>query len=239
MLARSTRSVASLVVIFLAASTSGWAQLTSITGLFTTGVNDSGVALGDNVQESHYVITANTGGTPTDGGAYTVKTSGIPGGWVDNPITGDARWVVADSGGKNPGNNPSRAAGTYDYTLTFTMPAGAQLDTVAIAGIGAADNSAAIYVNSVLVSGQSLSGSGSTNAFTLNSTNATFQAGSNTITFRVNNTTKSDTGLLITSFAGTAIVPETHASLPVAVAVGISGIAAFLRRRRKQSKPLP
>ena len=209
------------------------AQLTSITGLFTTGVNASGTALGNNIQESHYVITADTGGTPTGGGAYTVKSTALGAGWMANPASG-SRWVVADSGGSNPGNNPSRPAGTYDYTLTFSMPAGAQVWAVSITGTGAADDSASIYVNGILVSGQSLAGAGATSSFTLDSSNATFNAGSNTITFKVNNTTSSATGLLINSFAGTVNVPETAAYLPAAGAVSIYAVLALRRRLRKR-----
>ena len=210
------------------------AQLTSITGLFTTGVDASGVALvGNSVQESHYVITADTGGTPTGGGAYTVKNNQLGAGWMTNPASG-SRWVVADSGGSNPGNNPSRAAGTYDYTLTFNLPAGAQVWAVSITGTAAADNSATIYVNGVLVSGQSIAGAGATSSFTLNSANASFNSGSNTITFKVNNSATSATGLLVNSFSGTVIVPETAAYLPAAGAVGIYGLLALRRRWRKR-----
>jgi hypothetical protein len=109
---------------------------------------------------------------------------------------------------------------------------------VSITGEGAADDSATIYVNGVLVVGQTLATDGATNAFTLNASNATFNSGSNTITFRVNNVTnKSTTGLMISSFSGTVIVPETAAGLPAAVAVLVSGAVAFLRRRRKQGNP--
>lgn len=222
--------LAAIVLAVLAAP--AHAQLTSITGLFTTGVDASGTMLGNNVQESHYVITADTGGTPTGGGAYTVKNTQLGAGWMANPASG-SRWVVADSGGANPGNNPSRAAGTYDYTLTFTMPAGGQLATVSITGTGAADNSSTIYVNGVLVSGQSITGLGSANSFTLDSSNASFNSGSNTITFRVNNTTSSATGLLINSFSGTVFVPETAAYLPAAGAVGVYALLALRRKWRR------
>lgn len=230
---KALRPILLLVLAALAMAATAQAQLTSITGLFTTGVDASGVALGNNVQESHYVITANTGGTPTGGGAFTVKANQLGAGWMANPASG-SRWVVADSGRSNPGNNPSRAAGTYDYTLTFTMPAGAQLTTVSITGTGAADNSATIYVNSVLVSGQSIAGSGSASSFTLSASNSSFNSGSNTITFRVNNTTTSATGLLINSMSGNVIVPENAAYLPAAGAVGVAAVTALLRRLRKR-----
>jgi hypothetical protein len=226
---------AGLVVVALAALTApARAQLTSIAGLFTTGVDASGTALGNNVQETNYVITASSAGTPTGGGAYTVRAVSLGVGWMANPASG-SRWVVADSGGTNPGNNPSRAAGTYDYTLTFAMPAGAQLATVSISGTGAADNSATIYVNGVLVSGQSLAGSGATSSFTLDASNAAFNSGSNTITFRVNNTSSSATGLLINSLGGNVIVPENAAYLPAAGAVGVAALMALRRRLQKRA----
>ena len=135
------------------------------------------------------------------------------------------------------GANPQRVSGTFDYTLTFTMPAGAQLTTVSITGAGAADDSATIYVNGTLVSGQALSAATGTNSFTLDSSNAAFVAGSNTVTFRVNNVTnKSNTGLFVSSFSGTVIVPETAAYLPAAGAVGIYGLLALRRRWRTRNR---
>lgn len=216
------------------------AQLTAITGLFTTGVDNSNALLGNNVADAHYVVTAKPAGAPADnlGSSMTVTTP-LPAGWAAN--TSSARWVTtpgtAAKGAGSGGANPQRVSGTFDYTLTFTMPAGAQLATVSITGSGAADDSATIYVNGVLVSGQSLSSAASSNSFTLDSSNAAFVSGSNTITFRVNNVTnKSDTGLFINSFSGSVIVPETAAYLPPAGAVGIYGLLALRRRWRKHQQ---
>lgn len=204
------------------------AQLTSIPGLFTTGVKNSGSTLGNNVPDSHYVVTASSAGDNYTGAAYTVKSNQLDPGWTGN--SNSARWIVAPMPGTNDGNDPTRPAGTYDYTLTFDMPAGAQLTMVAITGEGAADNSADIYVNGVLVSGETLAGPGASNAFTLNSSNAAFVSGSNTITFRVTNTVAgSATGLLISSFSGSVIVPEVGAWLPIA---GALSAFAFVRGHR-------
>ncbi len=211
------------------------AQLTSITGLFTTGVNASNVLLGNNVTDAHYVITAKPAAAPANnlGSSRTITTP--TGGWTANTST--ARWVTtpgtASNGGGSGGTNANRVLGDFDYTLTFTMPAGAQLTTVSITGTAAAGDSATIYVNGTLVSGQSIAGSASTSSFTLDSTNSAFGSGSNTIMFRVNNAVnKSSSGLFVGSMSGSVIVPENAAYLPAAGAVGIYGLLALRRRWR-------
>jgi hypothetical protein len=204
-------------------------QVVAIPGLFATGVDGSNTLLGSNTVDSHYVVTASSLGAAYTGNAYTVKSQAIPNGWTPN-LTG-ARWIVGERSGGGDGNNPSRAAGTFDYTLTFTMPTGAQLATVSINGSGAADDSATIFVNGVLVSGQSITSASATNSFTLDGTNAAFAAGSNTIVFRVNNTSSSDTGLFIGGLSGTVVVPEVGAYLPV-----VGALAFFFIRRRYRGR---
>lgn len=210
------------------------AQTVGITGLYTTGVRNNGTLLGNNRQDAHYVVNAT--GTTYDGNSRTVSTGAIPGAWTPNTAT--ARWITtpgpASSGGGSNGSNPNRPGGNYDYTLTFTMPTGAQVWAVSITGTGAVDDSATIYVNGVLVSGQTITGYGSTNSFTLSSANASFVAGNNTITFRVNNGSSGPTGLLVTSLSGTVVVPEVGAFLPV---VGALALVAGVRVRRRWSAP--
>lgn len=206
------------------------AQTVSIAGLYQTGVTNTGVLLGNNQVDAHYVISA--AGATYDGTSRTV--SSIPAGWAPNSAT--ARWVTTPwtfIGFPIDGLNTSRPAGIYDYSLTFTMPVGAQLATTSISGTGAADDSAEIYMNGVLVSGQTINAPGTTNGFTLSSANATFLAGSNTITFRVNNTGagSSSTGLLISSLSGTVVVPEVGALLPVASALALLAIIRGVQRR--------
>ncbi len=226
------------IIVGCACAAALQAQTVSIPGLFRTGVNNSGNRLGENVVDAHYVVTAIPSNAPADnlGASYTVRNSALPGGWVAAPgsATSGSRWITtpgtATSGLLN-GNDPSRVSnGNFDYTLTFTMPAGAILSTVSITGAGAADNSAQIFVNGVLVSGQSILGSGSTNSFTLTGANASFQVGNNTIRFRVfNNVT--DTGLLISSLSGTVSVPEVGTVLPLIGAIGLYALGLWRRRQ--------
>lgn len=233
-----TRHFRTLLVAGALLGLGGWAHgaVVSISGLYTTGVNNSSTLLGNNVQDSHYVVTASSEGSSYLGNTYTVSSGALDSGWTANTST--ARWVVAPDGGSN-GADPSRPAGTYDYTLTFNMPSGAQLSWVSISGTGAADQSAAIYVNGVLVSGQSIAGSGSTSSFTLNASNASFTSGTNTITFRVTNEGKgrggggsTASGLFIASLSGTVVVPETGAWLPAAGAMALYGLVSWRRRVR-------
>lgn len=205
------------------------AQTVSIAGLFTTGVDGTGATLGDTALDSHYVVTASTAGSNYIGTSYTVKTTSLDSGWVANSST--SRWIVDPRPG-SPDGTSNRPDGTFDYTLTFTMPVGAILSTVSISGAGAAGDSAAIYVNGTLVSGQSIAASGSINYFTLNSTNSTFNSTSNTITFRVSNVSNNtSTGLLITSLSGTAVVPEVGTYLPIAVGLLLFGLFKVFPRR--------
>ena len=188
-------------------------QTVAISGLFTTGVDASNALLGNNASDSHYVVSNIPAGAPADnaGTSRTVLNTAVPGGWPSNIST--ARWITTPgtSGNGRPdgGNDPWRGYGTFDYTLTFTMPAGANLSSVSITGAGASDDSVKIFVNGILVSGQATGGYGSQPlGFSLNSSNATFVSGSNTITFRVDNSGGGPTGLLITSLSGSVAAPQ-------------------------------
>ena len=188
-------------------------QTVAIPGLFTTGVDASNALLGNNASDSHYVVSNIPAGAPANnaGTSRTVLNTALPGGWTPNIST--ARWITtpgtSGNGGPDGGNDPWRGYGTFDYTLTFTMPAGANLSSVSITGAGASDDSGKIFVNGILVSGQATGGYGAQPlGFSLNSSNATFVSGSNTITFRVDNSGGSATGLLITSLSGSVAATQ-------------------------------
>lgn len=230
-----------LAAITLGGATAARGQLVNIPGLYTTGENTTGLLLGLGSRDTHYVVTANsTGNSGYNGSPFVSQT--LPAGWVPN--TSSASWLVTrdptDTLGNilgTSGGNATRPTGTYDFTLSFSLPAGAQLSTVQITGTGAADDVAQIFVNGVLVSGQQLSTYSSLSNFTLNASNAAFVSGTNTITFRVNNSGAGASGLIITNFAGTAIVPEVGTWLPLVGAVGLYGAA--LHRRKKQTAKNP
>ncbi len=217
------------------------AQTVAITGLYTTGVDNAGALLANNDPDVHYVVSNIPGGAPANnaGDSRVIRTNALPGAWIAN--TTSARWITtpgtANNGGGGNGNNPDRVNGTFDYTLTFSLPAGGILSTVSITGTGAADDSAQIFINGTLVSGQATGSYAAAASFTLDSSNASFVSGTNTITFRVNNSGGGPTGLIITSLSGTVFVPEVGTWLPVLGATGLYG--AVLWRRRKPSVKAP
>lgn len=233
---RSLRLSLLLCSVALAgAVNAAFGQTVSIAGLYATGVDNGGVALaGDGVLDNHYVVTANTAGNSQYGGiSYTIKTTagGVLPGWVSNSST--SRWIIDPRPGSQDGSS-NRPSGTFDYTISFDLPVGSILSTVAIAGAGAAEDSATIFVNGTLVSSESIAFSSSLSSFSLNSANSAFVNGTNSITFRVNNlANNSATGLLITSLSGTtAVVPEVGTFLPIAGALALFAFVRVSRNRR-------
>ena len=189
----------------------------SLSGLYATGVSNSGSLLAGNALDPHYLVATSSQGSRYTGSPF-VDPASLAYGWVPNTST--AQWITAPGGtniGNGAGNNSLPASGgtslgcNYDYTLTFTMPAGADLSTVAITGTLSADDSVIVLVNgSQVTSGVPRSTDyeyNVTSSFSLNSSNASFQQGANTITFRVANennpTPNNPSGLFVQSLGGT------------------------------------
>lgn len=145
---------------------------TGISGLYFTGVNDSGALRAKGSTETHWDVTytsANGGQTAntTNRDAYVVNTDNPAGiGWHAN--TANARWITAPGGTGTGnaylagiGNNYTTGSGTsnmgiYIYTLAFTITgaAGSQVgdvvtNNVSIGVTMAADDQYKIYVNPV------------------------------------------------------------------------------------------
>jgi len=212
----------------------------SISGLYTTGVTDSGALLAAGTNDAHWVITGDSAPNPNAylGVTYVDPTS-LAGGWVPN--TSNAQWVTAPGGvncGNGAGNNALPASGGsgvniyYFYTLTFNMPANVNLSTATITGTIAADDAAQSVFNWTTVPSGAGQPSGATYTktanFTLNSSNATFVAGANTITFAVfnENPGPDPSGLLVTALSGTVQVPCTPVSVTYCPTAGQTGQGA-------------
>lgn len=143
---------------------------TSILGLFYTGVDNSGNALGNGTTDSHWSVSyarVNGSGSTSSaytGAAYVVSSNYIDGAWVPNSST--YRWITAPgastagSGGTTniggdflPGNGTSGAnSAYYVYRLAFTIggsTAGGATVTnqVSISLTIAADDAYTVYVN--------------------------------------------------------------------------------------------
>ncbi len=198
--------------------------------IYNTGVDVTGTKLGAGTTDSHYTLTANpaAGGTST---AY-VDTKAYSG-WTANTST--SQWInpLATDGGNNA---QTVVNGTYDYVTTFSL-AGYNPTTANITGSLAADDT----VTDILINGFSTHATnnaaytyGSFHNFTIGSPySADFLAGTNTITFVVQNTANGPSGLQV-QIAGTASTPtpEPAALLPLlGGTLGLLGLGLKARRQ--------
>lgn len=167
-------SASSLVVLLLASlglATVGRAgSATSVAGLYYTGVDNSGAALANGAQDSHWNVSyARVGGTEYTaasstytGAAYVVSSGYIDGAWVANSST--YRWITApgamtagtggtaNAGGDFlPGNGTSGTnSAYYVYKLAFTISGtgtGTVTNNIQISMTIAADDAYSVYVN--------------------------------------------------------------------------------------------
>ena len=186
---------------------------TNVTGLYYTGVNDSGGLLAGGT-DSHWKVSSavlnGTVNTAYQGPAYVVNPTDS--GWVKNTTT--AQWITApgavnSSGTANAGGDilPGSGTGTgigynsasYTYTLTFYIngadPVGtAVTNNVSITLTLAADDQAQVYINGAAAGPLQTSAWTSTQPVTLHNyndgtaANANFKIGANTLAIQVDNT---------------------------------------------------
>ena len=206
--------------------------------LFTTGVNDAGVAVAGGTVDSHYKLVVGTG---TQSAYVLGGDNGSPGsGWAPN--TPSAKWLVPTTGGLVDvvGNGT-----TYTYRTTFTIDpsVGYDLSTATINGTLFVDDRVRIFINGVDTGFNLPNGGGSGYIpATLSSflINTGFKFGENTIDFVVINTPFAPTpsGLQVATLAGTILRGATPpASVPepttlILIGTGLAGIAARARRKK-------
>ena len=143
-----------------------------ITGLYNTGVNDSGSPIAYGTADSHYSLISAPVGSTSSNNALELSYA-----WVRNDA--DSSWI--GSAGLEP-------TGVYKYQTAFTLQAGADPRSVHIDFDIATDN----YLRDILVNGVSTGISSnlqyrSLTHLELNGVNAAFQTGANTITFVIDN----------------------------------------------------
>ncbi|HKX62837.1 MAG TPA: immunoglobulin domain-containing protein, partial [Verrucomicrobiae bacterium] len=166
-----------------------------VPGLFNTGVDASGSALPDNTVDPHYTLVVN----PDSASPNTIVEDStvfpiVAGPWVANEA--DSKWI-------GPRFETSAAAGgDYVYRQTFSL-AGINPATVRITGEWSTDN-AGIDI-SINGTSTGLVNSGQFVTYTAFTITSGFQAGENTLEFRVNNADVGYTGLRVRKLRATGV----------------------------------
>ncbi len=210
-------TAACAIVAFLGISMN--ASAVPITGLFSTGVDASGVALPANSFDSNYEILG------LNQQAVTIQDL-IPGSWVPNSAT--ARWVWQSADGQPTGTVANPVVRTFRTTFDLT---GLDVATANITGQWASDNFGGdILINGTIVAGSASFGFGSLTSFTISSG---FVAGINTLDFLVGDV-GGIAGFLVSSLQGTADLDD--ASVPEPATLGLLGLGLLglgVSRRRQ------
>lgn len=192
--------------------------LTSIPGVFSTGVDNAGVSLSIGTVDSHYQITS----SPLGAGPALTTVSDLFGAGG----TATSSWI------NGSGTTADALEGDYTYVLTFSL-AGFDPATASISGLWTSDNTSAIYLNGNDTGFAMTNPWGHLvldNIFTINSG---FVAGDNVLSFLVHNDAGvggNPTGLQvqIQSAVAVAAVPEPTTW---ALCSGL-GLLALVRRNR-------
>ncbi|ANV99245.1 PEPxxWA-CTERM sorting domain-containing protein [Bradyrhizobium icense] len=193
----------------------------AITGLFNTGVDASGSALGsDGLADPHYLITNSTIGAPINSPAVTYTHPA----YALND--GNSRWVSNSFNG-SPG------FGTVDFTLTFDLT-GLNAATAQISGSWGADNFGTIFLNGVNTGITNFTFGFFLSPFAINSG---FVSGTNTLTFQIRDFDE-HLAFRVDNISGTADVLTAAVPEPSTWAMMLLGFAGvgFIAYRRK-SKP--
>lgn len=162
-------SLCSVIILTIRAQA---AVLTSIPGVFSTGVDNAGVPLASGAEDSHYLITSSPAGIgPAKATAPDFLWAGA---------TPSSAWI------NGSGTTATAAEGDYTYSLTFSL-AGFEPATASISGLWTSDNASYVYLNGNYTGFSMTNPWGHLvldNAFTINSG---FVAGENVLSFVVHN----------------------------------------------------
>jgi hypothetical protein len=182
-----------------------------VPGAFDSGVAADGSLVALGAVDPHYTLVDNPNNTNS---TQAFVVSNPSGNWIANPAT--SQWIgpVAD-----PQADPMPAPGFYKYRLKFDLT-GFDPASVFVAGTTVADQGIDdIYLNDKVMSGFRMAGPATLNPFVI--TNG-FQAGANTLDFRVYVTSEArPTGVLVSGLrigAKPSVAPSS-----VALAVSRQG----------------
>lgn len=194
----------------------------TISGLFNTGVANSGSLLAVGVADPNYGVSgpANT--------AVAVQPNPS---WITAPA--GSQWIGPTSG------LVTDPLGIYDYSLNFNLPTTA-ISSASISGLATSDNGMQILLNGVDTGFSNIG----PQFFSLTpfSIGSGFISGANTLTFRVTNATGlglNPSGLLVSNFTGTYSPNPTVQPVPIPASLFLllaaMGILGLWRTRRQVS----
>ncbi len=196
-----------------------------ITGLFRTGVDNSGTVQQIGSVDAHYTLNGGIAFVqPPELTNYPATT------WVTSPT---AQWI-----GPTPDNEFVSDSILYNYTTSFTLPSDADVSSVRLSITLASDNGVTILVNGIgtglpVTQSQFL-------AFTTFSVDAQgspyYKTGTNTLEFSVENGPgfgPNPTGLLITAISGSYTVTPEPSTFIVALVGGGLWLGYAWRRRHR------
>jgi len=200
----------------------------TLTGLFNTGVNGSGVATAPGTLDIHYSVVASPD-TPATGPSFSVGPNNVP------PIppwaldTATYNWT---SGPVGPGVQNPTPNGVYDYQTTFGSTDGG---IVTITGTLSADDQViGIKINGLaaITTGLPTTDQGYAALYAFSATGVTALTGTNTLDFLVNNTHTAVEGLLVTQISGSTPVgiPEPTSIVMLGLGMGGLGLVRFRHR---------
>jgi len=210
-----------------------------VSGLYNTGVGNTGTALPIGTTDSHWDLS------------YVGVPAGLPAlamtphpAWVDHStLTPDARWIgPVDSANEDP-----QFPGTvFSYTLEFNIDPIVNLSLLGVEGSWASDNESQIWLNGAYTGISRPAGSFENNDgsyvdlldFIVTSG---FQYGTNTLTFIVPNDSipggppgfLNPTGLLVADLASVT-VPEPS-SIVLCGLAGVATVGVYLRRKMQRA----
>jgi len=225
-------------------------------GLFNTGVNGSGVALGAAAADTHWQCSVNCSGNSFQAQGKTVTgqpfagwplpstqngTGSAAGPWVASagaPGSPLSQWISFQA---NVNSEPNTTT-EYDYTETFNL-SGFIGTTLELIGSFAVDNTVlGILINGNVVNGTNSGNfgtSGSKTGFDITNASCTpncgLTSGTNTITFRTQNiqfSSPNPSGLLVEFTSGTATSTVPEPATLFGVGLGLSLLGLVHRRRR-------
>lgn len=163
----------------------------TVSGLFPTGVDATGVPLAVGAIDPHYVLTSDDATRPGPNALVVAPVAG----WIGNTAT--SNWISAQA------NASGANLGHYTFTTTFTL-AGVDPSTVSISGSWACDDSCVVLLNGTNIASYAAPGWQSVATFAIPA-GSPFVMGTNTLAFVATNSGGGATGLQVVTLSGTSL----------------------------------